>query len=1310
MSSGNYSVNVPKLKGRENYDDWAFAAENFMILEGVDVTSAAGLSEADNKKARAKIIMTIDPSLFVHIKTEATVQDLWAKLKSLFDDRGFTRKITLLRSLISIRLESCDSMTSYVNQIVETAQRLKGTGFEINDEWIGSLLLAGLPERFSPMIMAIEHSGLKISADAIKTKLMDMSSEFEVKSEGALIAHCRQKRHLQAHSGSSKNEMNEMNQLPVSGNVNVSTTQKKQIRCYHCKKIGHFKSQCRLLNKDNKQKSTSNVLSAVFLTREFNQDDWYVDSGASAHMVSNKNLLTNISYEPKVKEIIVADRTKVPVLCSGDIRLTTRVKTITHEVEIKNVLCIPTLTTNLLSVSRMIANGNRVSFNKNGCYIYNTQNVCIGEASLENDVYRLNIDASKQLLAAVAQTSCNTWHRRLGHINMNDLEKMKKGAVKGVTYQDKQNISQSSCVVCCEGKQSRLPFSASTSTSSRVLEVVHTDLCGPMEKKSLGLARYYLLFVDDYSRMCFVYFLKEKNEAFKYFREFKQHVENQQSQKIKILRSDNGGEFCSAEMENYLKRHGIIHQKTVPYTPEQNGLSERYNRSIVEKARCLLYDASFDKHLWAEAVNTAVYLKNCSPAAALNNNSTPYEMWTGRKPNLQHIRVFGSPVMVHIPKVRRNKWDKKSQMLYLVGYSENTKGYRLYDQKTNKIIVARDVVVMESPMNDTVEAVVEEREPDKSIEKNTSIEEESSTSIEDNERSREDPTYIASDSSSDQDDEYSECLMTDDSLVATQSDAVTQKEKRVRRVPERYGISNMCVEDFTSEQISLQDALTGPNREHWCSAMQEELKSLSDNDTWVIVDRPSEGTVVKSKWVFKEKCDSSGNVRYRARLVARGFSQIKGMDYNETFSPVVRYSTLRLLFALSVQLDLKMNHLDVPTAFLNGDIDECVFMEIPVNSNFKNCENKVLRLKRAIYGLKQSARAWYIKVESSLLKIGFKKSKYEPCLFMKCHNNVKVYVAVFVDDFFVFYNCDNTYKGLRSVLESDFKIKDLGQIKNCLGMNVNVQKNCVTLYQEKFIDNILKRFNMINCKPSVTPMEVNLKLEKAVNNHCSEIYPYQQLVGSLMYLSVLTRPDISYSVSFLSQYNTCYNETHWKHLKRLLRYLQRTKHFGLIFKKDSIDLHGFVDADWASCNIDRRSYTGYCFVLSGCVISYESRKQRTVALSSTESEYMALAEACKEAIYLSNLMSELGIYDRNKPLILYSDSQSSLKLASNPMFHKRTKHIDVRHHFSRECVANNRINISYVPTSSMPADIFTKALCADKHYKFMDLMGIREVN
>lgn len=239
-------------------------------------------------------------------------------------------------------------------------------------------------------------------------------------------------------------------------------------------------------------------------------------------------------------------------------------------------------------------------------------------------------------------------------------------------------------------------------------------------------------------------------------------------------------------------------------------------------------------------------------------------------------------------------------------------------------------------------------------------------------------------------------------------------------------------------------------------------------------------------------------------------------------------------------------------------------------------------------------------------------------------------------------------------------------------------------------------------------MEINLKLLKDVNNKSLKI-PYQQLIGSLMYLSVLTRPDISFSVSYLSQFNNCFNETHWKHLKRLLKYLKKTKEYGILYKKTNDNLHGYVDADWASCSLDRRSYTGYCFILSNSIISYESKKQKTVALSSTEAEYMALSESCKEGIYLNSLLCEL-VPNELMSLCLYSDNQSSIKLASNPLFHnKRTKHIDIKHHFVRECVLQNKIKLEYVSTNDMPADILTKSLCKEKHYKFLSLMGISKV-
>lgn len=1304
--ASNYSLNVPKLKGRENYDDWAFAVENFLILEGIDIAKSEKFSEEENRKAKAKMVMTIDPSLYVHIKSEATVHGLWGKLKSLFDDSGFTRRISLLRNLISIRLENCDTMTTYVTQLVETASRLKGTGFEINDEWIGSLLLAGLPDKFAPMIMAIEHSGMSISSDAIKSKLLDMSAESEIitKTESAFIA---------------KNSGKQI-QTSLSNINHTSHKPAKNIKCYKCKRIGHYKNQCRYV--DMKKEKQINAFSAMFLTGKYSDRDWYVDSGASTHMVSetNKKIMKNISYHTEISDIVVANKEIMPVLCSGDLQITTRVGNSDYNINVNNVLCIQNLSTNLLSVSKMIASGNKVIFKENVCHIYNLKNECIGEAVQTNGVYKLNIVKSEQVLATMAVTSSRTWHRRLGHINSNDLSIMRNGAVDGLVFEEKEEINKRNCTVCCEGKQTRLPFPTSSSRSSNILDVVHADLCGPMENKSLGMARYFLLFVDDYSRMAFVYFLKSKDETFTYFKQFKILVENQKTNKIKILRTDNGGEFCSATMENYMKQCGIVHQKTNPYTPEQNGLCERYNRSIVEKARCLLFDAKFEKKLWAEAVHTAVYLKNISPAAGLDRR-TPFELWTGRKPDVRHIRVFGSLCMMHIPKEKRLKWDKKAKKFLLVGYADNVKGYRLYDPVSQTITVARDVVVMEKE-NDSIttqiivadgnadkqDSVGEEQSRSKD-KQDSAAEEQLRNSLEVSNSDAEgdkqmDETYVPAEQSSDSEDSFHETLMSDDMEIAAQSQNAEQLEKRTRRKPEYYGHANLCViDEDLGDQISLSDAVNGPEKEQWQSAIREELQSFADRDAWELVDRPANKTVVKCKWVFKRKYNKDRNVRYRARLVAKGFSQKKGTDFKETFSPVLRYSTLRLLFAISVDQNLNINHLDVPTAFLNGLLDELIFMEIPACSNFPNCENKVLKLKRAIYGLKQSARAWYQRVEVSLLELGYTKSQYEPCLFMKCKDKVKIYIALFVDDFFVFYNCKNTYETLKSELKAKFNIKDLGQIKTCLGMNVTIKNNSITIDQKDFIDVILKRFNMQNCKPSDTPMEKDLKLEKA-KSFCTK-YPYQELLGALMYLCVLTRPDIAFAISFLSQYNKCFDETHWKHLKRILKYLSKTKNFGLKYVKEDCSLVGYVDADWASCVINRKSYTGFVFKLSGGAISYESRKQKTVALSSTEAEYMALSEACKEGIYLNNLLSEIN---KNKfcdvPVRLLSDNQSSQKLASNPLYHRRTKHIDVRHHFVRECLNDKRIDISYLPTADMPADILTKSLCHVKHYRFTSIV------
>lgn len=1287
--SFNYLANVPKLSGRDNYQDWSFAIENIFVLEGLSgCLSGAEKDAANIAKGKAKLILTIDPKLYMHVKDCGSAKSAWDTLKKLYEDKGVTRKIGLLRSLISMRQENYDSMELYVNQVVETSQKLKRTGFKIDDEWVGSLLLAGLPEKFTPMVLAIEHSGIGVTTDVIKSKLLDMQPDDSRTTNGAFVVKprkfkCKQKIDNNHHKHQQ------------SGNSYDVSKKRKEIVCYNCRKPGHYMSKCPM----KMEKDHDKALSTVYFTSQFGKNEFYIDSGCSMHMTSRKDWLNDFEEEDCIRDIMVANEEKLPVKGKGNLKISTIVNNDFVNIEIKNIRYVPGLTTNLLSVSQMIRNGNKVIFNQSGCTIFDSCNEPIASAALVNNVYKLLYRQTE----ALAMASAEVWHRRLAHVNYRDLIKM-KDSVNGLDFKDVCN-KENFCQVCCEGKQSRLPFKHVGTRATSLLELVHSDVCGPMETLSLGGSRYFVLFEDDYSKMVFVYILKTKDQVFESFKNFKTLVEKQKGVSIKCLRSDGGGEFCSKEFENFLTKNGIIHQKTNSYTPQQNGISERMNRTIMEKTRCLMFDANFDNRFWAEAVNTAAYLRNRTGTSGLSGK-TPFEVWHGRKPDISNLRIFGSEVMTHIPKERRLKLDRKSKKMFIVGYGDTVKGYRVFNPETGKITTSRDVIIRENVRNSDFQELYITEEEIESVDDSVGEDKEKLS-----ETRKIAETIEGSDSEWEPD--HSENADNSEDQLDNIPEIVTEEVRRSNRAPKPITfddfVSYLCC-DSKTDPLDVEDMMSRPDRDMWISAMEEELKSFKENKAWEIVEIPESGTIVKSKWVFRRKSDSEGKIKYRARLVAKGFMQKAGIDYGEIFSPVVRFSTIRLLFALAAKYNLDIYHLDVTTAFLNGELDRDVFMEIPQGLQISNCQRKVLKLKKAIYGLKQGSRSWNDKIDSFLLQLGYKKSMYEPCVYLKTERNQKTVVCLYVDDFFIFSNNKQQTDFLKRRLGETFKIKDLGEVRNCLGMQVTVDKRLgvINLNQGHYVDQLLERFKMTDCKIANTPMEMSLDLNKKSNGSSdSEQIPYQQLIGSLMYLSVLTRPDISFAVSYMSQFNNCFTETHFKHAKRILRYLKGTKNYGLTFKGNESYLECFVDADWGNSSLDRRSYTGYCFQFSGSSISWESKKQNTVALSSTEAEYMAISEASKEAIYLKSLLQELmGV---NGCVTLYNDNMGAQKLAVNPVFHKRTKHIDVRHHFIRNAIHEKHVNLKYLETRKMPADMLTKGLGLVKHSAFVKQLGIVEI-
>lgn len=402
--------------------------------------------------------------------------------------------------------------------------------------------------------------------------------------------------------------------------------------------------------------------------------------------------------------------------------------------------------------------------------------------------------------------------------------------------------------------------------------------------------------------------------------------------------------------------------------------------------------------------------------------------------------------------------------------------------------------------------------------------------------------------------------------------------------------------------------------------------------------------------------------------------------------------------------------MDVTTAYLNGDLTEEIYMEQP--ECFIKEANKVCRLKRSLYGLRQSGREWNKKLDSKLLGMKFTRCFSDECVYIKRQNSGVIIITIYVDDIILAASSETLMDQVKSELKTLFKMKDEGPIHYCLGINIKQYTDGnIYMNQRKYISDILKRFDMSECKPVSSPLDPNKKLKACEENGVpvdSELY--QSIIGSLMYLATSTRPDISYAVSALSQFNSRPTHEHFVAAKRVIRYIKGTSNYNLKFESKGTPLQGFTDADWGGDINDRKSYTGFVFVLAGGAVSWQSRKQKSIALSSTEAEYMSLTQAAKEGVYLRNFLKELEMNNLTEKITIFSDNQSAIKLVKNNVHHSRTKHIDIQHHFVREVYEQGFVDISYVPSENMIADIFTKSLFRNKHSNCLRHFGLSECN
>ncbi|KAK8600822.1 hypothetical protein V6N12_050670 [Hibiscus sabdariffa] len=781
----------------------------------------------------------------------------------------------------------------------------------------------------------------------------------------------------------------------------------------------------------------------------------------------------------------------------------------------------------------------------------------------------------------------------------------------------------------------KAPFSGKGERASDLLGLIHSDVCGPMNTQARGGYQYFITFTDDFSRYGYIYLMRHKSEALEKFKEFKNEVQNQHGKSIKALRSDRGGEYLSQDFDELLKECGIVSQLTPPGTPQWNGVSERRNRTLLDMVRSMMSHTDLPTSFWGYALETTAFTLNRVPSKSVQK--TPHEMWTGRRPNMSFMKIWGCKA--YVKHQMSTKLEPKSEKCTFVGYPKETKGYYFYNE--NKVFVARTGVFLEKEFlmnsgegrNIELEEVQQQQVIEPEVERISQAVEENSTDLE------------------------------------TQP---LRRSTRERHEPERYGFLVTTHGDVIlvdqDEPKTYQEAVASPDSEKWLEAMRSEMDSMSENQT------------------------------YKGRLVAKGFRQIHGVDYDETFSPVAMIKSIRILLAVAAFHDYEIWQMDVKTAFLNGKLEEDVYMTQPEGFVTPEDARKVCKLQRSIYGLKQASRSWNLRFNDAIQEFGFIRNEDEPCVYKKFSGSIVSFLVLYVDDILIIGNDIPTLQSIKTWLSSCFSMKDLGEAAYILGVKIyrDRSRRLLGLSQSTYIDKVLKRFSMEESKRGFLPMRHGISLSKEMcpstpqeRERMSQI-PYASAIGSIMYAMIC----------------------HWTAVKNILKYLRRTKDVFLVYGGgEELRIKGYTDASFQTDKDDSRSQSGFVFCLNGGAVSWKSSKQDTVADSTTEAEYIAASEAAKEAVWIKKFITELGVIPSISDAVdLYCDNNGAIAQAKEPRSHQRSKHILRRFHLIREIIDRGDVEICKVNTDDNIADPLTKPLAQQKHDRHTESLGIRYVS
>ncbi|WAQ84758.1 hypothetical protein PtA15_5A331 [Puccinia triticina] len=1013
-------------------------------------------------------------------------------------------------------------------------------------------------------------------------------------------------------------------------------------------------------------------------------------------------------------------------------------------------------------------------------------------AAIKGSLYYLpsnevkSLSTSSHKLSSI-DSSLLGFHHCLLHIGLKPLKRLLK--LLGIKPSIMNEVDVQRCTVCVQSKMHQKPFkSRSPYCSDKPGKLIHLDV-GSFEVQSREGYKYFVTFIDDFSKCVSFFPMKSKSNVFSCFKLFRAHFERENSIKILALRSDNSGEYMSTEFSSYLAHSGITHEPGPPHSPELNGVAERTNRTLGNLIRCSLASSGLPKSFWADALRHISFTINSVPCHTPAGFRAPNEILGLPLINPSSLHPFGCLVWYKVPEANRAKLNNKGRSALLLSYLGDGNGYRIWDLEKRSVIKSCDVLFDNvsfpygSPLkHEPSPVLVELPWPNQSASSNPPVKQTTQSSQAPTpsffnpppldiplkpkfdrrltasihapkSRSPSPPPLSApppspvspkstspsrpfppsssplppppkSTSPSPPSPPLSSLLPPPplslppspptSSLTPPQSvpNAVssevpaptpsplpppTRRSGRQRRAPDCYGNwakSAAIPDNDIDTPRTWKQLLCSPHKNRWLKSANDEFLSLLGMDTWRLVPRPTKRKIIKSKWVFKiKRCPDKSIQKLKARLVAMGYSQVQGVDYEEVFAPTLRLETLRLILSLLAIKKWKGRQVDFKTAFLNGRLQEPIYMEQPPGFEDSQHPDWVCEVHRSIYGPKQSPREWNRELHDGLVQAGLQQSKYDPTLYFTIENGALAgAVTVHVDDLAIVGE-PSFVDPLIDSLGKRFKIGANEELHHFLSMKIDRDaKNCLLyISQSHYISDLQKRFLS---GPSVlvrTPTDSLFKdLVPRKEGELASSGPYPQLIGALLWASQCTRPDVAFAVNRLSQFLRDPSDSHWRAALRVLHYLVSTKHLRLRLG-GSLTCAGFSDSDWAEDRHDRRSTSAYTYRLGDGAISWKSRKQATVSLSSTEAEYKALLDSCKEGLWLRYVLTELKLRPQTA-IPLHVDNAGAEILAKNPEHHSRTKHIDARYHFSRECVQQGKISVMHVSTKDMLADMLTKPL------------------